>query len=77
MIKSLLSQAALAAIKFDMNVHIYYQRLIERGKHPLLAHNNIKNKMLHILVAMVRDRVKYNPDYVYRTNKEIVWSAKC
>ena len=45
---------------------------IERGKHPLLVHNNIKNKMLHILVAMVRDRVKYNPDYVYRTNKEIV-----
>jgi len=28
--------------------------------------------MLHILVAMVRERVKYNPDYVYRTNKEIV-----
>jgi transposase len=71
MIKSLLSQAALAAIKFDMNLHGYYQRLIERGKHPLLAHNNIKNKMLHILVAMVRDRVKYNPDNVYRTSNEV------
>ena len=71
MIKSLLSQAALVAIKFDMNVYNYYQRLKERGKHPLLIHNNIKNKMLHALVAMVRDRVKYNPDYVYRTNKEI------
>ena len=71
MIKSLLSQAALAAIKFDMNVYNYYQRLKERGKHPLLIHNNIKNKMLHALVAMVRDRVKYNPDYVYWTNKEI------
>ena len=71
MIKSLLSQAALAAIKFDINVYNYYQRLIERGKHPLLVHNNIKNKMLHILVAMVRDRMKYNPDYVYRTNKNI------
>ena len=71
MIKSLLSQAALAAIKFDMNVHNYYQRLIERGKHPLLVHNNIKNKMLHILVAMVRDRVKYNPDNVYRKSNEV------
>jgi transposase len=71
MIKSLLSQAALAAIKFDMNVHNYYQRLIERGKHPLLVHNNIKNKMLHILVAMVRDRVKYNPDNVYGTSNEV------
>ena len=45
MIKSLLSQAALVAIKFDMNVYNYYQRLKERGKHPLLIHNNIKNKM--------------------------------
>jgi len=71
MIKSLLSQAALAAIKFDVNVYNYYQRLIGRGKHPLLVHNNIKNKMLHILVAMVRDRMKYNPDYVYRANKNI------
>ena len=71
MIKSLLSQAALAAIKFDMNVHSYYQRLIERGKHPLLVHNNIKNKMLHILVAMVRNRVKYNPDNVCRTSNEV------
>jgi hypothetical protein len=53
-----------------MNAHIYYQRLIERGKHPLLVHNNIKNKMLHTLVAMVRDRVKYNPDKMYRTGHE-------
>ena len=56
MIKALLSQAALAAIKSDISVHNYYQRLIERGKHPLLIHNNIKNKMLHALV-------------VYQTNK--------
>ena len=62
--------------KFDMNVHNYYQRLKERGKHPLLIHNNIKNKMLHALVAIVRDRVKYNPDHVYQTNKEIAYSAK-
>jgi transposase len=77
MIKSMLSQAALVAIKFDVNVYNYYQRLKERGKHPLLIHNNIKNKMLHALVAMVRDRVKYNPDHVYQTNKEIAYSAKC
>ena len=43
----------------------------KQGKHPLLVHNNIKNKMLHILVAMVRDRVKYNPDNVYRTSNEV------
>ena len=71
MIKSLLSQAALAAIKSDINVHNYYQRLIQRGKHPLLVHNNIKNKMLHAIVAMIRDKVKYNPEYVYSNNKNV------
>lgn len=65
MIKSLLSQAALAAIKSDASFRSYYQRLIARGKQPLLAQNNIKNKMLHIIVAMIRNKVKYNPDYVY------------
>ncbi len=66
MIKSLLSQAALVAIKADAKVYTYYQRLIQQGKHPLLVHNNIKNKMLHTLVAMVRNRQKYNPEYTYQ-----------
>ena len=26
-----------------------------RSKHPNIVRNNVKNKMLHILVAMVRD----------------------
>ena len=66
MIKSLLSQAALAAIKADVNICCYYQHLIERGKHPMLVHNNIKNKMLHTLVAMVRNKQKYNPEHLYK-----------
>ena len=37
-----------------------------------MIHNNIKNKMLHRLVAMVRNRQKYNPDYIYRNTKEVV-----
>ena len=71
MIKSLLSQAALAAIKTDIDIYNYYQRLTQRGKHPLLIHNNIKNKMLHRLVAMVRNRQKYNPDFIYINSKEV------
>jgi transposase len=71
MIKSLLSQAALAAIKTDIDIYNYYQRLAQRGKHSLLIHNNIKTKMLHRLVAMVRTRTKYNPDYLHRNTKEV------
>ena len=70
MIKSLLSQAALAAIRFDPKMYDYYQRLIKRGKHPLLAQNNVKNKILHTLTAMVRNKQKYNPDYMYKTKEK-------
>ena len=71
MIKSLLSQAALVATKADINLYNYRQRLIQRGKHPLLIQNNIKNKMLHRLVAMVRNRQKYNPDYIFDNTKYV------
>ena len=71
MIKSLLSQAALVATKVDINIYNYHQRLIQRGKHPLLIQNNIKNKMLHRLVAMVRNRQKYNPDYIFDNTKDV------
>jgi transposase len=71
MIKSLLSQAALVATKADINIYNYSQRLIQRGKHPLLIQNNIKNKMLHRLVAMVRNRQKYNPDYIFDNTKDV------
>lgn len=68
MIKSLLSQAALVATKTDISIYNYQQRLIQRGKHPLLIQNNIKNKILHRIVAMVKNRQKYNPDYIETKN---------
>lgn len=72
MIKSLLSQAALVATKADINIYNYHQCLIQRGKYPLLIQNNIKNKMLHKLVAMVRNRQKYIPDYIFDNTKDVV-----
>ena len=65
MIKAILGQAALAACRFDRGISLYYQRLLERGKNPQLAVNNVKNKLLHIIVALVRKKQFYNPEFYF------------
>lgn len=54
-LKSLLSEAALCAMRFCPVIKNYATRLLARGKHLNIVKNNVKNKMLHILVAMVRE----------------------
>jgi len=69
MIKALLTQAALAAIRFNPAIHEYYQALIGRGKDKNLAKNNVKCKIIRIVTAIVRQGVMYNPDFKYEQNK--------
>lgn len=62
-IKAMLTQAALAAVRFNPIIAQYYQRLIERGKKMPVAMNNVKNKLLHIVTSMVKNKQVYNPEY--------------
>lgn len=61
-IKSLLSEAALSAIVYCDELKQYYNRLIARGKKPMVAQNNVKNKLIHIICALVRTGQKYDPN---------------
>lgn len=67
-LKSLLSQAALCAIRYCPAIAAYYNRLKEKGKNHWLALNNVKNKILHILSAMVRDGREYSNE-IYAKNQ--------
>lgn len=62
LIKSLLTQGASIAKMFNPEIRGYYDRLIKKGKHKSVALNNVKNKLLRIIVALVRDRKVYNPE---------------
>jgi transposase len=62
LIKSLLGQAAHVAKEFEPEIRAYYDRMIQKGKKRQVAINNVKNKILHILVAMVKKKEKYNPN---------------
>ena len=61
LIKSLLTQGANIAKMFNPEIRTYYDRLIKRGKHKSVALNNVKNKLLRIIVALVRDKTTYDP----------------
>ena len=70
-IKALLTQAAGAAVRTNAYLRQYYLRTIGKGKHRMLALNNVKNKILHILVAMVRNKTKYDPDFFKNNYQKI------
>jgi transposase len=61
-LKSLLTQAAISASRFCPRIIEYKNRLMRKGKHSAIILNNCKNKMLHILVAMVKNGTKYSED---------------
>ncbi len=54
-LKSLLPEAMLCVMRFCAPIKRYAYRLLARGKHPNIVRNNVKNKMLHILVDMMRN----------------------
>ena len=51
----LLSEAALCAMRFCTPIRRYANRLLAKGKLQNIVRNNVNNKILHIIVAMVRD----------------------
>ena len=62
-IKAMLTQAALSAVKFNPLIAEYYGRLIEAGKKKQVALNNVKNKLVHLVTAMVKNRRFFDPEY--------------
>ncbi|GHT73874.1 hypothetical protein FACS189456_4790 [Bacteroidia bacterium] len=61
--KSLLTQAARAAARYDPVIKAYYQRKIAEGKNKRLVINNICNKLIHRIFAVVQHKQAYQPDY--------------
>lgn len=61
LIKSLLGQAAHIAKKYNPEIAEYYQRQINKGKKPQVALNNVKNKLIRIIVALIKKKERYDP----------------
>lgn len=62
-VKKLISEAARSAVVWNKPISGYYHRLLAEGKHPGVAMNNAKAKIINIIFAMVRKQEKFNPNF--------------
>ncbi|WP_142687236.1 transposase [Chitinophaga polysaccharea] len=62
-LKSLLSSGVSTLLLHHRHTQQYFERKTAAGKHPNLARNNIRNKILHTVFAVVRRATPYDPDY--------------
>ena len=63
-LKGVLTMAARTAIRHDEAMRLYYQRKIAQGKQHGVAINNVKNKLLHIAYALVKNGQHYQSGHV-------------
>lgn len=58
-IKSLLGMGVRAAIQFDSQIAVYYQRKLAEGKPKKLILNNVKNKLIQRVFATIKRQTPY------------------
>lgn len=67
-LKAIVGNAANSAIECNPIVKTYYERLKEKGKCEGVCRNNVKNKIIQIITAMIRDRRKFDCEYKFTKN---------
>jgi len=58
-LKSLLNMCALNAKKYDYQIKIYFNTKVDEGKNKMLVLNNIRNKLLHRVFAVIKRQQPY------------------
>ena len=62
-VKALLHLAALSAVRWCKPLKGYYARKLAEGKPKMLALNNVRNKLVHLLFACALNQRKYDENY--------------
>jgi len=63
-IKTLLTQCARCAVQYDKELAAYYTRKIAQGKKDRIVINNVRNKLIHRIFAVVNNRIPYRENYL-------------
>ncbi|CAM1344254.1 IS110 family RNA-guided transposase [Tenacibaculum amylolyticum] len=58
-LKRQLHLCALAAIRHDIDLKMYYNRKVEEGKSKMLVINNVRNKLVHRICAVIKKQKPY------------------
>jgi len=62
--KALLTQAARSAVVYDEELRNYYQRKLAEGKLQKVVINNVRNKLLHRIFAVVAKKQPFQKNYM-------------
>lgn len=62
--KSVLHLAAMSAIRLPNKLRAYYLRKVEEGKNKMSVLNAVRNKIIHIIFAVVKNQTAYVNDLV-------------
>lgn len=63
MLRKLLNLAARSVATHNLQYRLYFLRKLQEGKDKSLVFNNIANKLLKVIVAVVRTRTCFIPNY--------------
>ena len=63
-LKVLLSQCAMSAILHNNEISTYAQRKIAEGKPKRVVVNNVRNKLIQIIFAIVKSKIPYRENYL-------------
>ena len=69
-IKTALTQAARNSVMYDPLLKEYYQKKRSEGKTDALAINNVRNKLIHRIFAVVRSGQNYDLNYTHSLKQQ-------
>lgn len=58
-LKWVLQMAAMRAVRMNNDLQIYYLRKVEEGKNKMSVLNAVRNKLLHIAMALIKNQTNY------------------
>lgn len=62
-LKSTLHLGAMSIIKLENDLAKYYQRKVSEGKNKMLVLNNVRNKIIHLIFAVLKSGRKYENNH--------------
>ena len=65
-LKGIFHIAAMAAIRFNPQMKEYFDRKKKEGKKGFVAMNNVKNKLIHQMDAIVRSKTPFDLEFIFK-----------